>query len=129
MLRDNHAFSGYSINNLDEAEKFYSERLGLDVEKDEMGLSLKLAGGNNVFLYPKENHEPATFTVLNFEVDDIDQAIEDLSARGVNFIHYGEELGMPQDEKGVVRGREAHMGPDIAWFNDPAGNTLAILQE
>lgn len=120
------SFSGFSVDDLAKAREFYAETLGLNVADDEgMGLMLDLPGGR-VFVYPKEDHRPATFTVLNFAVDDIDEAMEELTSRGVRFEHYDD---MPVDEKGVLRGISAHRGPDIAWFKDPAGNILSVLQE
>lgn len=127
MLKESHAFSGFSVDDQTEAKKFYGEILGLEVEETPMGLTLKLAGGNEVFIYPKENHQPATFTILNFPVTNIDNAVDELSATGVEFERYDSDQ-MPQDEKGIARGRAAGMGPDIAWFKDPAGNILSVLQ-
>lgn len=126
MLKDNKAFSGYSANDLDKAKEFYGDILGLRVELSEMGLVLHLAGGNDIFIYQKEDHQPATYTVLNFVVDDIDQAVDELTAKGVTFETYE---GMHQDSKGIARGLAAQMGPDIAWFKDPADNILSVLQE
>lgn len=127
MLQDSHAFSGFSVTDQAAAKQFYGEVLGVEVAEDEMGLTLKLAGGNDVFVYPKPDHQPATFTILNFPVQDIDAAVDELSAKGVEFEHYDSEQ-MHQDEKGITRGRAANMGPDIAWFKDPAGNILSVLQ-
>ena len=124
MFKDTYAFSGFSVNNLDEAKKFYTETLGVNVEEDAMGLTLKLSGGASVFVYPKENHTPATFTILNFVVTNIDQTVQDLQAKGVSFEHYD-----MNDEKEIARGIAAGRGPDIAWFKDPAGNILSVLQE
>lgn len=118
------AFSGFSVKDLNEAQKFYGEVLGLDVDSGPMGMHIKIAG-TNIFVYDKADHQPATFTILNFPVDDIDQAVKDLSAKGVKFEHYD---GLT-DETGVARGITQKMGPDIAWFKDPAGNILAVLQE
>jgi catechol 2,3-dioxygenase-like lactoylglutathione lyase family enzyme len=126
MLHDSYAFSGFSVNDQAAAKQFYGETLGVEVEETDMGLTLKLAGGNDVFVYPKDDHQPATFTILNFPVENIDEAVDGLSAKGVVFEQYGPELH--QDEKGVARGRAANMGPDIAWFKDPAGNILSVLQ-
>lgn len=123
MLKNAPAFSGFSVNDISAAQQFYSEVLGLEVEQAEMGLTLKLAGGNTIFVYAKADHMPATFTVLNFEVEDIDQAVNELKARGISFEHYAELNG--NDD--VLRGRSANQGPDIAWFKDPAGNILSIL--
>lgn len=131
MFKDTPAFSGFSVNDLDAAKEFYGGTLGLQVEKtgDESGpmsfLTLHLATGADVIIYPKDNHEPATYTILNFPVDDIDKAFDELSAKGVTFEHYE---GMT-DEKGVARGLFRDMGPDIAWFKDPAGNILSILND
>lgn len=127
MLKDSHAFSGFSVNDQAAAKQFYGEMLGVDVSEDEMGLHLKIAGGNDVFVYPKEDHVPATFTILNFPVEDIDAVVNELSSKGVVFEHYDSDM-MHQDEKGIARGRAANMGPDIAWFKDPAGNILSVLQ-
>ncbi len=104
---------------------FYAETLGLEVTEDSSGLGLNLAGGGQVFLYPKPNHEPATFTVLNFLVPDIDAAVDELTGKGVQFERYEGE--MATDEKGVFRGAAQDMGPDIAWFRDPAGNILSVM--
>jgi catechol 2,3-dioxygenase-like lactoylglutathione lyase family enzyme len=121
------AFSGFSIDDLAKARTFYAETLGLQVEKDGVGLRLHLPGGGTVFIYPKEDHAPASFTILNFAVDDIDAAVDELTRRGVQFEHYDE---VPKtDDKGVMRGRQHNMGPDIAWFKDPAGNFLSVLSD
>jgi catechol 2,3-dioxygenase-like lactoylglutathione lyase family enzyme len=117
------AFSGFSVNDLAVAKEFYGETLGIEIEEIPAGLRLKI--GNGILIYPKENHEPATYTMLNFPVDDIDRAVEDLKARGVKFELYP---GMT-DHLGVARGIASNRGPDIAWFKDPAGNILSILQE
>jgi len=118
-------FSSFSVNDLEKAKEFYSNVLGVEATVNEMGiLDLKLAGGNAVIIYPKENHEPATFTVLNFAVEDLDKAVDELTAAGVKFEQY--DFGeMKTDEKGIMRGN-GH-GPDIAWFKDPAGNILSVL--
>lgn len=125
-----HSFSGFSVNDVDAAREFYTEKLGLRAEVEEMGiLSITLPGGARVIAYPKgDAHEPATFTVLNFVVDDIDEAISALNAAGVDTKIYGDEPGMPPtDATGVARGKAAGQGPDIAWFRDPAGNVLSVL--
>jgi catechol 2,3-dioxygenase-like lactoylglutathione lyase family enzyme len=122
MFNPKSAFSGFSVNDLAKARQFYAETLGLQVEKDGVGLKLHVPGGSPVFVYPKHDHQPATFTILNFVVDDIDAAVEDLNGRGVQFERYS---GIPADEKGIVRAG----GPPIAWFTDPAGNVLAVLEE
>jgi len=126
MFQPKSAFNGASIKDVASAKTFYADTLGLDVHDDEMGLTVKLPGGGQLYLYPKENHQPATFTILNFVVDDIDTAAVELEKRGVKFERYE---GMHQDEKGIARGIAASMGPDIAWFTDPSGNILAVLQE
>lgn len=125
MFKDTKAFSSFSVKDLGEAKEFYSQTLGLEVAQDAMGLTLKIAGGNSIFVYAKDDHTPATFTVLNFIVEDIEQAVEKLTAKGVTFEHYPDMT----DEKGIARGIASHQGPDIAWFKDPAGNVLSVLQE
>jgi len=122
MFQPKGAFSGFSVNDLAEAREFYSTTLGLRVDDEPAGLSLHMPGGGHaVFVYPKTDHQPATFTILNFEVDDIDRAVDELASRGVRFEHYA---GIPADEKGIMRGN----GPSIAWFKDPAGNILSVLE-
>lgn len=129
MFKNTKAFSGFSVGNIEKAKEFYGETLGLKVTDGAMGtLALHVAGGTRIMIYPKPDHEPATFTILNFPVDDIDAAIDALKEKGVQFEHYDND-DLPQDEKGVLRGLSAGMGPDIAWFTDPAGNILSILQE
>ena len=126
MFRDSHAFSGFSSNDIPKAQAFYGETLGLDVAEDGGMLTLHLAGGGSVIIYPKDNHEPATFTVLNFPVADIDAAVDKLTAAGVTFERYD---GMGQDERGIARPTSPDQGPQIAWFKDPAGNILSVLQQ
>ena len=104
-------------------KKFYSHTMGLKTSEDHGLLTLRLAGGNNVLIYPKPNHVPATFTVLNFPVDDVNRAVDELTKRGVRFEHYNEG-DLKTDEKGIMRGN----GPTIAWFKDPAGNILSVLK-
>jgi predicted enzyme related to lactoylglutathione lyase len=125
VLKDSKAFSGFSVNDLAAAKKFYGETLGLDVEEKPMGLVLKLSDGPGIFIYSKDNHEPATYTILNFPVDDIEQAVEELQAKGVKLEHYDNMT----DDKGIARGIAQNMGPDIAWFKDPADNVLSVLHE
>jgi catechol 2,3-dioxygenase-like lactoylglutathione lyase family enzyme len=125
MFKQSQAFSGYSVNNLEEAKKFYGDVLGLKTSVTQEGLKLELEGCK-VFLYEKPNHVPATFTVLNFGVEDIDRAADELKEKGIELERYE---GMPQDERNILRGRSVGRGPDIAWFKDPAGNILSILQE
>jgi predicted enzyme related to lactoylglutathione lyase len=124
MFKDSHAFSGFSVNDIPKARAFYGGTLGLDVgDSSEMGLlELRLAGGATVIVYPKENHEPATFTILNFPVPDVDAAVDRLNAAGVQMERYP---GLEADAKGIARGN----GPTIAWFKDPAGNILSVLEE
>lgn len=121
------AFSGYSVHDQQQAREFYEDVLGLIIDDSQMGLELRFEIGHSVFLYPKADHEPATYTVLNFPVDDIDDAIALLSERGVEFERY-DDLPAEQDEYGVLRGKAAGQGPDIAWFKDPSGNILAVLE-
>jgi catechol 2,3-dioxygenase-like lactoylglutathione lyase family enzyme len=124
MFKVNEAFSSFSVNDLQKAKEFYTNTLGLKVSETKEGLELN-AGGTGVFIYPKPNHAPATFTVLNFPVDDIDQAVASLKEQGVRF----EQYNLPDlktDKDGVARGPH---GPQIAWFKDPAGNILSVLEE
>jgi catechol 2,3-dioxygenase-like lactoylglutathione lyase family enzyme len=123
MFTPDRAFSGFSIDDLAAAKAFYGDTLGLAVTENEMGfLNLNLATGATILAYVKPNHEPATFTILNFEVDDVEAAVDDLNARGVVTKIYDDESHT--DEKGIARG----WGPDIAWFRDPAGNVLSVLK-
>ncbi len=124
MFKDTKAFSGFSVNDLAAAKKFYSQTLGLEVEENFAGLMLKIAGGNGTLIYPKDDHTPATYTILNFPVDDIEQAVDELTSKGVTFEHYENT-----DERGILRGISKNLGPDIAWFKDPAGNILSVLKE
>lgn len=125
MFSPTSAFSGFSVDDLAKAMEFYSTSLELSVERDGVGARIHLPGGGSVFFYPKADHEPASFTILNFEVDDIDAAVDDLSGRGVQFEHYADIPGI--DEEGVMRGRALNRGPDIAWFLDPARNVLSVI--
>jgi catechol 2,3-dioxygenase-like lactoylglutathione lyase family enzyme len=125
MFKDTKAFSGFSVDDLAAAKAFYADTLGLEVEEIPAGLTLKIAGGNGTLIYPKDNHVPATFTILNFPVDNIDRAVDELTRRSVVFEQY-ENL---TDERGIARGISTGQGPDIAWFKDPAGNILSVLQE
>jgi catechol 2,3-dioxygenase-like lactoylglutathione lyase family enzyme len=118
------AFSGFSVNDLAKAKEFYEDTLGLKID-EEMGLNLKLPGGGRVFVYEKPDHKPASYTALNFVVKDIDEAVEALTKKSVEFEKYD---GMHQDEKGVARPPKPEYGPPIAWFKDPAGNILSVLQ-
>ena len=127
MLKDSKAFSSFSVNDIPAAIEFYGKKLGLEVQEDpemEGILNLKIAGSNGILIYPKPNHEPATFTIINFPVQDVEKTVDELTARGVKFIVYNEE-SFKTDEKGISRGNG---GPTIAWFKDPAGNILSILE-
>jgi catechol 2,3-dioxygenase-like lactoylglutathione lyase family enzyme len=121
VFEDTKAFSGFSVDDVAAARQFYGETLGVRVSEENGLLTLHIAGDRDTLIYPKEHHAPATFTVLNFPVDDIELAVAELSARGVEFERYE---GMVQDENGVSRGP----GPLIAWFKDPAGNILSVLE-
>ena len=125
MFKDTKAFSGFAVDDLEAAKKFYSETLGIEVEQGGQGLRLKIIGGNPTFVYSKPDHVPATYTILNFPVDDIDRAVDQLTAAGVKFEHYGKLT----DARGIARGATTGGGPDIAWFKDPAGNILSVLQQ
>jgi predicted enzyme related to lactoylglutathione lyase len=127
MFKDTHAFSGFSVDDIGKAKEFYGQTLGLEVsEEGEMGIiNLKIAGGGNVMIYPKDNHQPATFTIMNFPVTDIDAAVDQLTQKGVSFERY-DMPGLDPDRKGIYRGEE---GPPIAWFKDPAGNILSVLEQ
>jgi catechol 2,3-dioxygenase-like lactoylglutathione lyase family enzyme len=120
MLRKSHAFSGFSVDDIDAARAFYAGVLGVEVSEEDGMLTLRLEGGGRVIVYPKPNHEPASFTVLNFPVTDIEAAVDSLVQAGVVFERY-EDLG--QDERGIAR----EYPPPIAWFKDPAGNILSLI--
>jgi catechol 2,3-dioxygenase-like lactoylglutathione lyase family enzyme len=121
MLSSATAFSGFSAGDIGQEKTFYADTLGLKVTEENGMLTLDLAGGQRVLVYPKDDHQPATYTVLNFEVADIEAAVDDLASRGVEFLRYE---AFPQDERGIMR----EYGPPIAWFADPAGNVLALIQ-
>ena len=127
MFKNTKAFSGFSVNDMQKAKEFYNGTLGIEVSENDMGImTLKIAGGTDIVVYPKPNHEPATFTILNFAVADIDKAVDELIKAGVKFEQY--DFGeIKTDEKGIMRGNG--YGPDIAWFKDPAGNILSVLKE
>ncbi|HSX07684.1 MAG TPA: VOC family protein [Candidatus Saccharimonadales bacterium] len=126
MFQDSKAFSGFSVNDLDAAKAFYGDKLGLTVHEVAEGLVLEVNGNsNNIFIYPKPDHVPAAYTILNFPVDDIDQTAQALTDAGISLEQYE---GMT-DEHGIARGISAHRGPDILWFKDPAGNILSALHE
>jgi predicted enzyme related to lactoylglutathione lyase len=122
MLGSTRAFSGFAVDDIERAREFYGETLGIPTSLEDGILTLHLAGARDTIVYPKPDFVPATYTILNFAVDDIDAAVDALVARGVRFERYD---GLAQDERGVARGG----GPYIAWFEDPAGNILALLQE
>jgi len=124
MLRDSKAFSGFAVGDIQKAKEFYGRTLGLKVSESNGLLTLHVAGGNNVLIYPKPNHTPAGFTVLNFPVNDFDQAVDELTRRGVRFEIY-DLPDIKTDKNGVMRGN----GPTIAWFKDPAGNILSVLEQ
>lgn len=121
-FKNTKAFSSFSVNNLDEAKRFYGQTLGLEVSESDEGLILQSKGGIDVFIYPKPDHTPATFTVLNFVVDDVDRAVDELSKIGIRFQVY-DKGELKTDDRGVFQGK-----PKIAWFKDPAGNFLSILE-
>ena len=126
MFKHTHAFSGFSVDDIQAAKEFYGQTLGLEVSETKEGLVLRIAGGGQVFIYPNPNHTPASFTILNFPVLDIDQAVDALLKLGVRFESY--EGQMKTDEKGIFRGAAQGKGPNIAWFKDPAGNILSVLE-
>jgi predicted enzyme related to lactoylglutathione lyase len=123
MLRESKAFSGFSVNDIPKAKSFYGETLGLNVSESNGMLTLHLGSGANILIYPKNNHTPATFTILNFPVKNIEEAVDRLTKTGIRFEHYDGE--MKTDPEGIFRGG----GPLIAWFKDPAGNILSVLEE
>jgi catechol 2,3-dioxygenase-like lactoylglutathione lyase family enzyme len=122
MFTETKAFSGFAVDDIDAARAFYGETLGIRTSVEHGLLTLHLAGGRDTLVYPKPGHEPAGFTILNFPVADIEAAVDELVARGVQFERYE---GFDQDERGIMRGA----GPPIAWFTDPAGNVLAVLEQ
>jgi catechol 2,3-dioxygenase-like lactoylglutathione lyase family enzyme len=121
MLTESKAFSGFAVDDLDEARRFYGETLGLRTSEEHGLLTLHLAGERPTLVYPKPDFVPATYTILNFPVDDVDRAVDELAGRGVRFERYD---GFEQDDRGIARGQ----GPPIAWFTDPAGNILSVLE-
>lgn len=124
MIRTKEAFSGFAVNDIDSAKEFYGTTLGMDISDSEMGTAeLKLGSGASVMLYPKDDHTPADYTMLNIPVDNIDEAVEELTERGVEFIIYNSG-DIKTDDKGIMRGN----GPNIAWFKDPAGNIISVLE-
>nr|WP_299342390.1 VOC family protein [Allomuricauda sp.] len=128
MLKESYTFNSYSTNDMESSKKFYGETLGLEVIENEMGiLEIKAGGSNRFIIYPKENHEPATFTVLNFEVNNIGSEVDSLAAKGITFEQY--PAPMETDERGICWSSGENSGPSIAWFKDPAGNILSLIQE
>ena len=123
IFRNTKAFSSFSVNDLDKAKKFYGQALGLEISEEMEGISLHIAGGNEIFIYPKDDHTAATFTILNFVVDDVEKAVHILTKLGVHFEIY-KEGELKTDDKGIFHG-----DPKIAWFKDPAGNFLSVLEE
>lgn len=123
MLKDSKAFSGFSVKDIPKAKEFYGKTLGLEVSESDGILTLHLGGGASVLIYPKPNHTPATFTILNFPVDSVDKAVDELTKRGVRFEIYNLP-DLKTDAKGIFRDG----GPTIAWFKDPAGNILSVLE-
>jgi catechol 2,3-dioxygenase-like lactoylglutathione lyase family enzyme len=121
MFTNTKAFSGFAVDDVDKAREFYAETLGIEVSEENGLLTLHIAGDRPTLVYARPNHTPAEYTILNFPVDDIDQAVDDLTARGVQFERYED---FDQDERGIMRGE----GPPIAWFKDPAGNVLSVIK-
>jgi catechol 2,3-dioxygenase-like lactoylglutathione lyase family enzyme len=128
MFKADAAFSGFSVNSQQKAQEFYTKTLGLQLEDDKMGLQLKLPGGGSIFIYEKSDHKPASYTALNFIVANIDEAVDELTKTGVEFEQYDNMPGK-QDENGILRSPSPDQGPDIAWFKDPAGNIISVLQD
>jgi predicted enzyme related to lactoylglutathione lyase len=124
MLKDAKTFSSFSVNDLQAAKQFYGETLGLDVKETDEGLDLHPGGGNEIFIYPKHDHVPATFTILNFQVDDVEKTVDALTAKGIRFEHY-DGPHIRTDAKGIAHAPD---GPTIAWFKDPAGNFISVLK-
>jgi catechol 2,3-dioxygenase-like lactoylglutathione lyase family enzyme len=127
MFRDSPAFSGYSVDDVDAAKRFYRDTLGLEINEAMGGVGLKFPNGHSVFIYPKgADHQPATYTVLNFPVPDVGAAVDRLTSHGVTMERYE---GMEQDDRGISHPPSPEYGPEIAWFKDPAGNILAVLKQ
>jgi catechol 2,3-dioxygenase-like lactoylglutathione lyase family enzyme len=128
MFKDTKAFSSFSVNDIEKAKEFYGTTLGLEVEeiKEMKGLlNLKITGGIKIMVYERPNHSPATYTVLNFPVDNLDKTVDELIDRDIKLERYKE---LNQDEKGILRGKSVNMGPDIAWFTDPSGNIISVME-
>jgi catechol 2,3-dioxygenase-like lactoylglutathione lyase family enzyme len=133
MFKDKKTFSSFSVDDLPAAHEFYAGKLGLDVITEKEGLAIKLAGGADLFIYPKKDHRypkkdhrPATFTVLNFKVSSIDEAVDELVSADISLETFGGDI--QTDAKGIFRGKEINLGPNIAWFRDPAGNFLSVVE-
>ena len=125
MFKDTKAFSGFSVNDLQKAKEFYNGTLGIEISENSMGIvTLHINGGSKIIIYPKPNHIPATYTILNFPVTDVEKTVDELISKGITFEQYDEPV--KTDEKGILRGDER--GPDIAWFKDPAGNILSVIK-
>ncbi len=122
MINPDDAYSGFATDDIEAARRFYAEVLGMEVGEENGMLSLSIGAGKQILVYPKPDHEPATYTILNFPVDDVEQAVDELARAGVQFEHY-DDPDLTTDAKGIMRGN----GPDIAWFRDPAGNILSVL--
>ena len=122
MFKDTKAYSGFAVDDIEAAKRFYGETLGLEVSEENGMLTLNIAAERPTLVYPRPDHTPAEYTILNFPVDDIDHAVDQLAERGVEFVRYE---GFDQDQKGVMRDQ----GPDIAWFTDPAGNVLSVIED
>ena len=126
MLKHSHAFSGFSVNDIQKARTFYADILGLEVKDNSMGLlELRIERGNNIIIYPKPNHVPATFTILNFPIKNIETVVDGLIEKGITFEQYGDPI--KTDQKGICYG--GGKGPNIAWFKDPAGNILSVVED
>ena len=123
MFNYTRSFASFSVNDLKKAKNFYQQTLGLETKETPEGLDIRTSDDMAIFLYPKENHEPATYTVFNFKVSNIEETVDKLTAAGVSFLHYEGEL--QTDKKGIFRGQ----GPTIAWFTDPAGNILSVIND
>ncbi|WP_428329226.1 VOC family protein [Mucilaginibacter sp.] len=126
MFKNTKALSGFAVNDMQKAKEFYNGKLGIEISENDMGImTLHISGGTQIIVYPKPNHEPATFTILNFPVSDVDEVVDELIGLGIVFEQYSEPI--KTDEKGILRGNG--YGPDIAWFRDPAGNILSVLKQ
>lgn len=127
VLNFKEAFSSFSTDDVAKAKEFYAGILSLNVIESKEGLEMRFETGQSVFIYPKQDHQPATFTVLNLQVDDIDETVDVLASKGIDFEQYTGDIRT--DDKGIFRGSEKGQGPDIAWFKDPAGNIISVLKD